>query len=243
MRHYGIIGKPLEHSFSAEWFKRFFRQEGIDADYKEHQPTGELSVADVADWDGFNVTYPYKQTIIPLLDELDDTARRIGAVNTVKRTQSNHLKGFNTDCIGFLRSLQKWFDTLQTMPEQALILGTGGAAQAVAYALQRTGIRYHFVSRDAGKGVPYSALTREMVEQHPLVVQCTPLGMLPDSRSCPPFPYDFLSHHHLLFDCIYNPPKTLFMQKGEERGAAVRNGFEMLLSQAEAAWQIWQHNE
>ena len=238
MSKYGIIGQPLEHSFSAKWFNTLFMAQGIEAEYKEYEQSPE-DVLSYADLDGFNVTHPYKQTILPLLSEVDAVAQEIGAVNTVCRVGKNKYKGYNTDWIGFSVSLSNTLNSLSYKPQRAYILGTGGAAKAVAYALKAMGIGCDFVSRSSQRGVPYSALDELMVSEHLLIINCTPLGMYPAIDSFPPFPYDFISSRHILFDCIYNPSQTVFLSEGAKREATCVNGYEMLVEQAKAAWQIW----
>ena len=240
-RHYGIIGQPLEHSFSKQWFTEFFERNHILADYVEVGPLrcttadaeGPLTLKDrcAEGLDGYNVTYPYKEQIMGWLDEIDGTAKKIGAVNVVKGK-----KGYNTDWIGFTKAIKP---LLTKTDKKALILGTGGAAKAVNYALHKLGIKTQFVSRDAQRGIPYSALTEEMMHEYTVIVNCTPLGMYPAVDACPAIPYEGVDERHLLFDCIYNPDETLFLQRGKERGARICNGLTMLEEQAKAAWEIW----
>lgn len=242
MKYYGIIGKPLEHSFSARWFTEMFHAIDEEAAYKEYalSPEQILQQSDIA---GFNVTCPYKQQILPLLHEVDDVAREIGAVNTVKRLANGHWKGYNTDWIGFMVSLQHWFPT---PPSRALILGTGGAAHAIAYALQQAQIDYAYVSRDPKKGISYAEISHwssSQIKRYPLIINCTPLGMLPNITDYPDIPYPMLSDHHWLYDCIYNPPQSQFLTFAKEQHAHIKNGYEMLVEQAKAAWQIWQMTE
>lgn len=183
--------------------------------------------------DGMNVTLPYKQAIIPFLDRLDETAEAIGAVNVVHRRI-----GYNTDCLGFMESIKP---LLRPEDRQALVLGTGGASKAACYGLRKLGVVPTLVSRtpkDAMLG--YEDLNEEVMNRHTVIVNCTPLGMLPDVDSCPPIPYEHLSAQHLLFDCVYNPEETLFLSKGKAQGARIKNGMEMLYGQAKAAWKIWE---
>ncbi|MCR5050076.1 MAG: shikimate dehydrogenase [Paludibacteraceae bacterium] len=235
MRHYGIIGYPLHHSFSARYFNEKFEREHIDAEYSlysidEHNADQMRKYID--NLDGVNITFPYKRKVIPLLDRLDETATEIGAVNVV-----HNGIGYNTDCIGFMNSLQP---LLRRDDQRALVLGTGGAARAVCYGLKKMGISHTLVSRISQNNILcYADLTREVMNGHTIIVNCTPLGMLPDVDSCPPIPYEYISARHLLFDCVYNPAETLFLYKGKAKGAATRNGMEMLIGQAEAAWKIW----
>jgi shikimate dehydrogenase len=238
MRHYGIIGFPLHHSFSAKYFNEKFETSGIDAEYslyavdKGEWMKGERLKEFLESLDGFNVTLPYKQAIIPYLERLDETAEAIGAVNVVYK----HV-GYNTDCLGFMGSMQP---LLREDDRKALVLGTGGASKAVCYGLKKLGITPTLVSRTPKEGMlGYDELTQEVMEAHTIIVNCTPLGMAPDVNSFPPIPYEQITARHLLFDCIYNPEETLFLQKGKAQGAMIKNGMEMLVGQAKAAWKIW----
>ena len=236
MRHYGIIGYPLHHSFSAKYFSEKFEREGIEAEYSLY-PIGmedlRLKIEDLfRRLDGMNVTMPYKQTIIPYLDRLDETAEAVGAVNVVHKRV-----GYNTDCIGFMESIKP---LLRAFDRKALVLGTGGASKAVCYGLKQLGINPTLVSRTPKDGmIGYSDLTEGLMAEHTIIVNCTPLGMVPDTESYPPIPYELISAQHLLFDCIYNPEETVFLRKGRAQGAITQNGMEMLYGQAKAAWTIW----
>lgn len=236
MRHFGIIGFPLIHSFSAKYFNEKFEREQIDAEYSLY-PIKEEELKEKAlpllDWlDGMNVTMPYKQAIIPYLDRLDDTAKAVGAVNVIHK----HV-GYNTDCLGFIDSIRP---LLREGDKKALVLGTGGASKAVSYGLQTLGISPTLVSRTPGEGMlGYENLTAKVMNENTVIVNCTPLGMAPEEDTYPPIPYEMLSARHLLFDCVYNPAVTLFLQKGQAQGAVIRNGMEMLYGQAKAAWKIW----
>ena len=236
MRHYGIIGYPLHHSFSAKYFNEKFATSGIDAEYSLYPVQIEdlrLKIEDLLETlDGFNVTLPYKQAVIPYLDRLDETAQAIGAVNVVYR----HV-GYNTDCLGFMESIRP---LLREYDRQALVLGTGGASKAACYGLRQLGITPTLVSRTPKEGMlGYKDLSEEVMNAHTIIVNCTPLGMLPDVDSCPDIPYERISARHLLFDCIYNPEETLFLRKGAAQGATIQNGIDMLYGQAKAAWEIW----
>ncbi len=236
MRHYGIIGFPLLHSFSAKYFNEKFATEHIEAEYSLY-PTGiedlRLKIEDLLDsLDGFNVTLPYKQAIIPFLDRLDETAQAIGAVNVVYKRV-----GYNTDCLGFMESIKP---LLRAYDSKALVLGTGGASKAACYGLRKLGITPTLVSRNPKEGqLGYKDLTPEIMAEHTIIVNCTPLGMYPDVNSCPDIPYELISARHLLFDCVYNPEETLFLQKGKAQGATIQNGIGMLYGQAKEAWGIW----
>lgn len=235
MRHFGIIGFPLLHSFSAKYFSEKFLREGVDAEYSLY-PLKELTKERVNELlnslDGMNVTMPHKQAIIPYLNRLDDTAAEVGAVNVIcKRV------GYNTDCLGFIESIRP---LLRTYDEKALVLGTGGASKAVCYGLKQLGISPTLVSRTPGKGaLGYDELNAAIIAEYTVIVNCTPLGMLPDIDSCPTIPYEQISAQHLLFDCVYNPEETLFLKKGKAQGATIQNGMGMLFGQAKAAWKIW----
>ena len=236
MRHYGIIGYPLLHSFSAKYFNEKFAKESICAEYSLYPVqigNLKLEIGNLMDsLDGFNVTLPYKQAVIPFLDRLDETAEAIGAVNVVHRRV-----GYNTDCIGFMESIRP---LLRDYDRKALVLGTGGASKAACYGLKKLGITPTLVSRTPKAGqLGYKDLTEDVMKEHTVIVNCTPLGMLPDVDSCPDIPYEMLSARHLLFDCVYNPEETLFLHKGAAQGATIRNGIEMLIGQAQAAWKIW----
>jgi shikimate dehydrogenase len=236
MRHFGIIGFPLLHSFSAKYFSEKFANEHIDAEYSlypiEENHLQEEAKRLFASLDGMNVTMPYKQTIIPYLDSLDDTAQAVGAVNVVHQ----HI-GYNTDCLGFMESIKH---LLRPYDRKALVLGTGGASKAVCYGLRQSDIEPTLVSRTPHSGMlGYEDLTKDIMETHTIIVNCTPLGMLPKIDTCPPIPYEAITARHLLFDCVYNPEETLFLRKGKEQGAMTQNGMGMLIGQAKAAWKIW----
>lgn len=236
MRHFGIIGNPLEHSFSAKYFTDKFLREHIDADYRLLPMDDLHGIGEVLDaMAGLNVTLPYKQTIIPYLTDIDDTARAIGAVNVLRGR-----RGYNTDWIGFVESLRP---LLCVEDKRALVLGTGGVSKAVQYGLRQLGIDFVSVSRTPHADVmTYEAVTADVLSEHTLIVNCTPLGMFPNVDSCPCLPYESIGSKHLLFDCVYNPEQTLFLRHGMQQGARVKNGLEMLHIQAEAAWRIWNEN-
>ena len=238
MRHFGIIGFPLMQSFSAKYFNEKFAQEGIDAEYslypldKDEWAKGEPLKTLLNSLDGMNVTIPYKQAVIPYLERLDETAAVIGAVNVICR----HV-GYNTDCLGFMDSIRP---LLHAEDKKALVFGTGGASKAVYYGLRKLGVEPTLVSRTPKAGMlGYADLTEEVMARHTVLVNSTPLGMMPDTDSCPDIPYEYISAQHLLFDCIYNPEETLFLRKGKAQGARTKNGMEMLFGQAKAAWAIW----
>lgn len=233
MRKFGIIGKPLEHSYSAKHFTEKFVRDAIDAEYKLYE-IDDLSnlPALMAELEGFNVTYPYKMAVMPYLQAIDPIADMIGAVNVV----SGGI-GYNTDWIGFKQSL---LPHLRKEDTHALVLGTGGVSKAVQYALQQLGIEYTLVSRHKLSDVLcYNDITASVMDAHTLIVNSTPLGMLPDINSLPPIPYEYISDRHLLYDCVYNPACTAFLSKGKAHGARIINGLQMLYAQADIAWEIW----
>lgn len=235
MGHFGIIGNPLIHSFSAKYFNEKFTREHIDAEYSLY-PLNELTnerVNELLDTlDGFNVTFPYKEAIIPYLDRLDETAQAIGAVNVVYKRV-----GYNTDYAGFIVSLRP---LLRPFDRQALVLGTGGASKAVCYGLQQLGITPTLVSRTPQAGqISYADLNADLLSRYTLIINGTPLGMFPEVHTCPPIPYEHLTPRHLLYDCVYNPEETLFLRRGKAQGASIQNGKEMLIGQAKEAWAIW----
>ena len=220
---------------SARYFNEKFAREHIDAEYALYPLntlTGERLKELMASLDGMNVTFPYKEAVIPYLKRLDETAKAIGAVNVIYQGV-----GYNTDCLGFIAAMQP---LLRKDDRKALVLGTGGAAKAVCYGLRQLGITPTLVSRSPKAGMlSYEELTQEIMTAHTIIINCTPLGMLPDVNTCPPIPYHFVTPRHLLFDCVYNPEETLFLSKGKAQGAAISNGLEMLTNQAQAAWKIW----
>jgi len=245
MRFFGLIGKSLEHSFSPVYFKEKFEKEGITDSFYQLFPLKTIDefnqlISDFSELTGVNVTIPYKQSIIQFLDKIDFHAKHIGAVNTIKFERINQklkLKGYNTDYLGFIDSLKPY---LKDHHKSALILGTGGSSAAVAYALKILGINYIKVSRNPVKEVmSYDSLTKEVLSEYKLIINTTPLGMFPNVDAYPEIPYSAISNKHLLFDLTYNPTKTIFLKKGEENGATIINGSEMLVRQAEYAWKIW----
>ena len=230
----------MHHSFSARYFNEKFEREQIEAEYSlypidndEWQKANGQRVKELIDrLDGMNITFPYKQAVIPYLNRLDETANMIGAVNVIYKRV-----GYNTDCLGFMESIRP---LLRNYDTRALVLGTGGAAKAVCYGLTKLGITPTLVSRTPKEGMlGYDELTDNVMTAHTLIVNCTPLGMLPDIDSCPPIPYEKITARHLLFDCVYNPEETLFLSKGKAQGATIHNGLDMLTGQAQAAWKIW----
>ncbi|MBR5053618.1 MAG: shikimate dehydrogenase [Bacteroidaceae bacterium] len=240
MIKFGIIGFPLGHSFSRGFFTEKFAREGIDAQYLNFEIPDVAMLKDILrenpELRGLNVTLPHKQAVIPLLDELSDEAREIGAVNVI-RVRDGRLKGFNSDIIGFTESIRP---LLQPHHTKALILGTGGASRAIRVGLSRLDIEWTYVSRTPREEMlTYSDLTPEVMKEYTVIVNCSPVGMFPKVDQAPAIPYELLTPKHLLFDCVYNPEDTLFMKKGREQGAIVKNGLEMLHLQAVASWEFW----
>ena len=242
MRRYGLIGYPLSHSFSQRYFTEKFEKEGIqDCSYSNFSSSsiGELpAVLADAELCGLNVTIPYKQAVMPFLQVLSPVVEAIGACNCIK-IENGVLTGYNTDVVGFERSL---VGHLGDHHRSALVLGTGGAAKAVEWVLRKLGIEYRLVTRrprpDTGD-IGYADVDAALLKDYTLIVNTTPLGMHPKTEECPPLPYEALGPRHYLFDLIYNPARTLFLQKGEARGAVVENGHAMLVLQAEESWRIW----
>ena len=246
MRQLGLIGKSLSHSFSKNYFEEKFHREQIsDVSYSLFELADIEHLTDFIrqhpDLVGFNVTIPYKQAIIPYLDELSEEAEAVHAVNAVliKRIGNQiSTKGFNTDIFGFQKSLER-----MSLPNRALVLGTGGAAAAVTYILEQQGCACTAVSRNPERGLPYSALTPDIIAQYKLIVNCTPVGTYPNINEKPDIPYEGISGEHFLYDLVYNPSETAFLREGSLRGAKTMNGLVMLHAQAEAAWKIWQNNQ
>lgn len=257
MKKYGLIGYPLGHSFSKDYFTKKFEREGLTDCVYEIFPLPNLSgfedlIRSEPDLCGLNVTIPHKIGVMFYLTEIDEAAKAIDAVNCIKvvnarpaasffsgEVSSMNVKliGYNTDAYGFEKSLSPLLKSNHT---KALVLGTGGASRAVTYVLQKLHIEYILVSRrSVGKQLKYADLNQEIIESHPLIINTSPVGMAPHIDECPDIPYEYLSSQHLLYDLIYNPEKTEFLKRGEAKGAAIKNGMEMLQLQAEKAWEIW----
>ena len=236
MKHFALIGFPLGHSLSAAYFAEKFSTEGIDADYTPLPiESAEEVLPHCEHLSGFNVTIPHKQTIIPLLAAISEEAQEIGAVNCVKVTPDG-LEGYNTDVIGIRKSLEGV--TLEGA--KALVLGTGGASKAVQYVLRKGGAEVKVVSRTEGVAdLTYNDLSEECIAECDIIVNTTPLGMFPNVDSAPELPYSAISSKHTLFDCVYNPRQTKFLQLGAEQGARTIDGLTMFHAQAEASWEIW----
>jgi shikimate dehydrogenase len=240
MREFGLIGYPLSHSFSRRYFTEKFSKEGIDASYENFplENIGELPslIETHPALEGLNVTIPHKQSVIASLDSMSDVVKEIGACNCI-RIRNAKREGFNTDVIGFETSLNAH---LSPIHRKALVLGTGGASKAVCFVLNKKSIPFLQVSRNRSAGViSYEDITPSLVEEHLLIINTTPLGMYPDIHHCPDLPYDAIGESHYLFDLVYNPSMTLFLQKGKENGAIIENGYSMLELQAEESWMIW----
>ena len=245
---YGLIGYPLGHSFSISYFNEKFQNEGIDAVYNNFEiPTIEdfPEVVDTnPDLRGLNVTIPYKEQVIKYLDELSPEAQAIGAVNVIKvtrRGKKNTLKGFNSDVIGFTKSIEP---LLKSCHKKALLLGTGGASKAVDYGLRSLGLKTLKVSRtNKHPAITYEDVTPKMIKDYNVIVNCTPVGMYPHADECPRLPYEAMDSNTLLYDLLYNPDETLYMKKGKAQGATVKNGLEMLLLQAFESWRFWNQQD
>ncbi|CAL65743.1 shikimate dehydrogenase family protein [Christiangramia forsetii] len=240
MRTFGLLGKNIDYSFSRNYFSDKFSNENIDAEYRNFDLSSIEKFTDVIKDNiisGLNVTIPYKEAIIPYLDHLDSNAEKIKAVNTIKFEKDGSLCGYNTDYWGFLESLKPH---LEPHHSKALILGTGGASKGIAYALSLLEIDFKFVSRNPEEDqFSYHELDSKIIGSHSLIINCTPLGTYPDIESSPEIPFEFISEKHLIYDLIYNPSETKFMQLAAEKGAKTTNGLEMLKLQAEKAWSIW----
>lgn len=243
---YGLIGYPLSHSFSKRYFTEKFEREGLSAQFRyELFPLPAIEalpdlLAAQPGLAGFNVTIPYKQTVMAYLHQTSDAAAQMGAVNTVK-IENGRLYGHNTDVVGFEESLRETLVRAAQMPDRALVLGAGGSSRAVRWVLARMGIEALCVSREPQPGqLAYQTLTAEWLARYPLIINTTPLGMSPKVDECPPLPYEALTSANILFDLVYNPEETLFLRHGKKQGATVQNGLPMLYGQAEAAWRIWQ---
>jgi len=240
MKLYGLIGYPLTHSFSARYFSQKFEQELLaDCQYRNFE------IADVTELNqillshsnlcGLNVTIPHKTSVIPLLNELDDEAGLIGAVNVIRISEGKTI-GYNTDAPGFKKSLSGW---LPGEVRGALILGTGGASKAIVHVLRQMNISTKIVSRKPGADLTYESIDQSVINEHRLIINCTPTGTSPNTESYPELPYSMLTSNHYLYDLVYNPAETAFMKRGAKFGAKTKNGFQMLVLQAELAWKIW----
>lgn len=241
MRRFGLIGRTLKHSFSKPFFEKKFLAEGLRDHHYDNFELESIDefpklLADHPGLEGLNITIPYKEAILPFLTTKNEIASDIGACNCIK-IKDGQLHGFNTDAIAFKNSLQKH---LKPHHRCALVLGTGGASKAIQYALKELRIDFLLVSRHKKQNeLGYEDVGEEVIEEHQILINTTPLGMFPNTNQDPSIPYKALTSEHLLYDLIYNPPKTKFLQQGEERGAQIVNGYEMLVAQAEESWRIW----
>ena len=248
MDKYGLIGHPLGHSFSISYFNEKFQNEGIDAEYVNFDLPSIDALPEVLasnpDLKGLNVTIPYKEKVLSFLYNVTPEARAIGAVNVIRVIHKGNnikLKGYNSDVIGFTKSIEPMLDKNH---KKALILGTGGASKAVKYGLNSLGLETVYVSRYERPGtIQYETLTPEIVKEYNVIVNCTPVGMFPRTDECPNIPYEALDEDSIRYDLLYNPDETLFMYKGRKQGATVKNGLEMLLLQAFSSWEFWHEKE
>ena len=247
MEKYGLIGYPLGHSFSRKFFTEKFAAEGTEAEYLNFEIPDAQQLLDVVrenpELCGLNCTIPHKQAIIPMLDEMSDEAREIGAVNVIRITRKEgkngafHLKGFNSDIIGFMNSIRP---LLKPHHRKALILGTGGASKAIRVGLTKLGLEWKYVSRRPAEGqFTYDDLTAEVIREYEVIVNCSPVGMYPHVDEAPALPYEAMTSNNLLYDLVYNPLETEFMKRGAAHGATTKNGLEMLHLQALASWDFW----
>ncbi|AOW21869.1 shikimate dehydrogenase family protein [Urechidicola croceus] len=247
MKHktkFGLIGKNISYSFSKGYFLEKFKNLNLHSltyrnfDIPEIEEFPFLIYHKEEEFRGFNVTIPYKESIMRYLSEIDSDAQKIGAVNTIKVTEDNQLIGYNTDIYGFENSLKP---LLKSNHRKALILGTGGASKAIAFVLEKLNIEYVFVSRSLKSEniISYENLNKEIIANHQLIINCTPLGTYPNIEDCPNIPYKFLTDKHFLYDLIYNPPESTFLKQGKQHGAIIKNGLQMLELQAEKSWEIW----
>lgn len=242
LKRFGLLGRNISYSFSKKYFKEKFSAELFNDCTYENFDIGSIEefpeiIKNNPDLKGLNVTIPYKETIIPYLDKLSKKATLIGAVNVIRFTQSGKLKGYNSDYYGFKKSIEP---LLQPHHKKALILGTGGAAKAVAFALEELDIIYTFVSREATENsIDYNRVNMTSFDNYQIIINCTPLGTKPNTKEFPPIPYDYFTPKHLAYDLIYNPAESQFLKKAKKKGAVIKNGYEMLVLQAEKAWRIW----
>lgn len=241
---FGLIGKNISYSFSRKYFDKKFSELKLNNytydnfDLEEIDEFPAIIGENIGSIQGLNVTIPYKLEVFKYIDEIDDDALAIGAVNTIKILDNGHLKGFNTDVYGFEHSLKP---LLKKHVKSALILGTGGASKAVTFVLNKLNIKHKYVSRNPKniETFSYDELTENVMLNHHLIINCTPIGTHPSSDVFPKIPYQYLTNKHFLYDLIYNPSETLFLSKGKEKGAIVKNGLQMLELQADKAWEIW----
>ena len=239
-RKFGLIGKNIDYSFSKKYFSEKFKKENLDCTYSNFDIENISLIESILQKNGisgYNVTIPYKQEIIKFLDEIDEVAKTIGAVNTIKKIDNKNI-GFNTDCIGFEKSLIPLIENKK--PDSALILGGGGASKAVKYVLKKFKINYSTVSRKEGKSeFIYENLNDVIINRFKMIINCSPVGTFPNINKCPNIPYKHLTKEHVLYDLVYNPIESLFLRRGRELGCKTKNGLEMLEIQANESWRIW----
>ncbi len=240
---FGLVGRNISYSFSQRHFFEKFKELKLNDHAYQNFDISSIDrfsamIAKVENLRGLNVTIPYKQTVIPFLDEMDAEAKEIGAVNTIKILKNRRLKGFNTDVYGFEKSISPLLDKTH---QKALILGTGGASKAVNFVLKKLGIEVMFVSRTpkGDRAIAYKDLSATIMNSYTIIVNCTPIGTYPSIDECPAIPYQYLTDKHVLYDLIYNPSTTLFLKKGQQKNTKVCNGLKMLELQAEKSWEIW----
>jgi len=241
MSNFGLLGKDISHSFSKPFFEEFFLKNKLHHTYTNFDIDSisefPIILNENKSLKGLNVTIPYKQQILPYLDKIDKEAKKIGAVNTIKISKNGSLVGYNTDHFGFATSLA---ENLSEKTKSALIIGTGGASKAVAYVLDNLNINYKYISRTRDENeFAYQDLTEEIIREHKLIINCTPLGSGQHINAFPKIPYNSIGQEHLLFDLIYNPKLTIFLKMGKDRGAKIVNGQAMLEYQAKKSWKIW----
>jgi shikimate dehydrogenase len=243
MMKYGLLGKHLSHSFSQRFFESYFKEHKIDASYELIELSSPDALKDfmlgsVAQYQGLNVTIPFKEHLLEFIDEVSSEAQIIGAINTIKVGSNGKICGYNTDAYGFHQSIKPFLDFNH---HRAIILGTGGASKAVAFVLEKLGLDVFFISRNpvGSKQFSYSEINAQMLSTCKLVINCTPVGMFPNSDNLIDIPYEFLTKKHLIIDLIYNPSETLFLKKSRESGATVLNGDSMLHQQALKSWELW----
>lgn len=243
MKLYGLIGYPLGHSFSKQYFAEKFAREGINDCFYEAFPISSIDqfpslINSYPKLTGLNVTIPYKEQVLQFVTQLTPEVKAIGAANCIK-IEGDQLKAFNTDVLGFERS---FCQLLQPHHKKALVLGTGGSSKAVQFVLNQLGIEFLLVTRSENTSaghINYSMIDEQMMQSYPVIINCSPVGMSPNDNTCPLIPYQFIESRHYLYDLVYKPAKTLFLQKGAKQGAQIQNGYEMLILQAEASWEIW----
>lgn len=239
----GLLGKNISYSFSKSYFEKKFKREHIENVSYDNFDIEDISqfpsiIMNTPGIKGMNVTIPYKEAVIPYLHKINKKAQKIGAINTIRITKKAKLVGYNTDWYGFKKSIKPH---LKPRHRKALILGTGGASKAVAYTLNKLKIKYRYVSRSSVKGInfTYDMLTEEIIKDHPIIINCSPVGTFPNIDACPDIPYNGITEHHILFDLIYNPEETKFLKLGKQQQATTINGLKMLEYQAEKSWSIW----